>query len=171
MITLCKKWPSWKRLQGLWLISSLLEQEIQVKPIWSWKKRRDIWIWTLFTFCLIVSWVFIIETITGPQIKAFLSGVWNLVSDLRKTYPADCQIMVSSTFPSHFCQFGVVKGAADLGGWVRRFWFFFCQNRLIQVSKSRLKHRTYLPHPKSSHLKVDFCIQLLVKFQILIHFL
>ena len=48
---------------------------------------------------------------------------------------------------------------------------FFCQNRLIQVSKSRLKHRTYLPHPKSSHLKVDFCIQLLVKFQILIHFL
>ena len=48
---------------------------------------------------------------------------------------------------------------------------FFCQNRLIQVSKSRLKHRIYLPHPKSSRLKVDFCIQLPVKFQILIHFL
>ena len=127
MIKLCKKWPSWKRLQGLWLISSLLEQEIQVKPIWSWKKRRDIWILTLFTFCLIVSWVFIIETITGSQIKAFLSGVWNLVSDLRKTYPADCQIMVSSTFPSHFCQFGVIKGAAVLGGREWSWWGFFAK--------------------------------------------
>ena len=127
MIKLSKKWPSWRSLQCLWLISSLLEQEIQIKPNRSWKKRRSFWILTLFTFCLVVSWVFIIETITGSQIKAFLSGVWNLVSDLRKTYPADCQIMVSSTFLSHFCQFGVKKGLADLGGWVRKFWFFFAK--------------------------------------------
>ena len=127
MIKLSKKWPSWRSLQCLLLISSLLEQEIQVKHNRSWKKRRDIWILTLFTFCLIVSWVFIIETITGSQIKAFLSGVWNLVSDLRKTYPADCQIMVSSTFPSHFCQFGVIKGAADLGGTEWSWWVFFAK--------------------------------------------
>ena len=60
--------------------------------------------------------VFVIETITGSQIKAFLMGILNLDSDLRKKYPADCQTMVSSRFPSHFCQFGAVKGAADLGG-------------------------------------------------------
>jgi hypothetical protein len=47
-------------------------------------------------FCLIVSWVFIIETIAGSQIKGFSSGVSNLVSDLRKTYRADCQTMVLS---------------------------------------------------------------------------
>ena len=51
------------------------------------------------------------------------------------------------------------------------FWEFFCQNRLIQVWKSMLKHRTHSWLYKSSRLKVDFCIQLLVKFQILIHFL
>ena len=34
-----------------------------------------------------------------------------------------------------------------------------------------LKHRTHPELYKSSRLKVDFCIQLLVKFQILIHFL
>ena len=48
---------------------------------------------------------------------------------------------------------------------------FFSQNSLIQVWKSMLKHRTHPGLYKSSHLKVDFCIQLLVKFQILIHFL
>ena len=96
MIKLSKKWPSWRSLQGLWLISSLLEQEIQIKPNRSWEKRRSFWILTFFTFCLIVGRVFVIETITGSQIKAFLPGVWNLVSDLRKTYPAECQIMVSS---------------------------------------------------------------------------
>ena len=127
MIKLCQKWPPWKRLQGLWMISSLLEQEKQVKPIWSWNKRRDIWILTLFTFCLIVSWVFIIETIAGCQIKAFWPAVWNLVSYLRKTYPTECQIMVSSTFLSHFCQFRAVKGAADLGGIDQSFWFFFAK--------------------------------------------
>ena len=51
------------------------------------------------------------------------------------------------------------------------FGNFSCQNRLIQVSKSMLKHRTHSPAPKSYHLKVDFFIQLLVKFQILINFL
>ena len=63
-----------------------------------------------------MSRVFILETIAGSQIKAFFMGVLNLDSDLRKRYPADCQTMVSSRFPSHFCQFGAVKGAADLGG-------------------------------------------------------
>ena len=51
------------------------------------------------------------------------------------------------------------------------FGNFSCQNRLIQVSKSMLKHRTHSPAPKSYHLKVDFFIQLLVKFQMLINFL
>ena len=51
------------------------------------------------------------------------------------------------------------------------FWEFFCQNRLIQVWKSMLKHRTHSWLYKSSRLKVDFSIQLLVKFQILINFL
>ena len=48
---------------------------------------------------------------------------------------------------------------------------FFWKNKLIQVWKSMLKYRT---HPKQClpyHLKVDFFIQLLVKFQILINFL
>ena len=127
MIKLSKKWPSWRSLQCLWLISSLLEQEIQIQHNQSWKKRRDIWILTLFTFCLIVSWVFVIETIAGSQIKAFWPAVWNLVSYLRKTYPGNCQTMVSSTFSSHFCQFGAVKGAADLGGRDQRFWIFFAK--------------------------------------------
>ena len=72
--------------------------------------------------------------------------------------------MASSTFPSHFCQFGVVKGAADLGGRERRFWIFFCQNRLIQVWKywkSMLNHRTHPQLFSPYHLKVDFYIQLL----------
>ena len=98
MIKLSKKWPSWRRLQGLWLISSLLEQEIQIKHNRSWKKRRSFWILTLFTFCLIVSWVFVIETITGSQIKDFWLGVWNLGSNLRKLYPADCQTMGLSNY-------------------------------------------------------------------------
>ena len=82
-------------------------------------------------------------------------------------YLADCQTMVTSMFQSNFCQFGVMQGAADLGGSA----LIFCQNRLIQVWKSMLKHRTHSWLYKSSRLKVDFCIQLLVKFQILIHFL
>ena len=56
--------------------------------------------------------------------------------------------------------------------WVSiKFFNFFCQNRLIQVSKSMLKHKTHSPQNTTSRLKVDFCIQLLGKFQILIHFL
>ena len=51
-----------------------------------------------------------------------------------------------------------------------KFGNFSCQNRLIQVSKSMLMHRTHSPVYKSYHLKVDFFIQLLVKFQILINF-
>ena len=52
----------------------------------------------LFTFCLIVSWVFVIETITGSHIITFCPRISNRVSDLRKMYRADCQTMVSSTF-------------------------------------------------------------------------
>ena len=56
--------------------------------------------------------------------------------------------------------------------WVSiKFFNFFCQNRLIQVWKSMLKQKTHPEQYSSSHLKVDFCIQLLVKFQILINFL
>ena len=62
------------------------------------KKRRNFWILTFFTFCLIVSRVFVIETITGYQIKDFCVGVSNLGPDLRKTYPAECQTMVLSNF-------------------------------------------------------------------------
>ena len=127
IVKFCKKLPSWRRLQGLWLISSLLQQGLQIKHNQSWKKRRNIWILTLFTFCLIMSWVFIIETIAGSQIKAFLSGVWNLVSDLRKMYPADCQTMFSSTFRSHFCQFGVTQSTANLGGRAWSLWTFFAK--------------------------------------------
>ena len=61
------------------------------------EKKCNFWILFLCTFCLIVSWVFVIETITGSQIKDFCPRVWNLCSDLRKKYPADGQIMFSST--------------------------------------------------------------------------
>ena len=61
------------------------------------EKKWNFWILFLLTFCLIVSWVFVIETITGSQIKDFCPGVWNLCSDLKKKYPADGQIMFSST--------------------------------------------------------------------------
>ena len=61
------------------------------------EKKWNFWILFLCTFCLIVSWVFVIETITGSQIKDFCPRVWNLCSDLRKKYPADGQIMFSST--------------------------------------------------------------------------
>ena len=127
IIKIRQKWPSWRREQGLGLIFRVLEQEIQIKHNRSWKKRRNFWIWTLFTFCLIVSWVFMIETIAGCQIKAFSPLVWYLDSDLRKMYRGDCQTMVSSTFRSHFCTFGVKKGAADLGGSVRRCWIFYAK--------------------------------------------
>ena len=42
---------------------------------------------------------------------------------------------------------------------------------LIQVWKSMLMHRTHPKQYNPCHLKVDFSIQLLVKFQILINFL
>ena len=127
LIKIWKKRPSWRREQGLGLIFRVLEQEIQIKPNRSWKKRRNFWIWTLFTFCLIVSWVFIIETIAGSQIITFCPLVWYLVSDLRKMYRGDCQTMVSSTFRSQFCQFGGMLGAADLGGIEWSFWLFFAK--------------------------------------------
>ena len=68
-----------------------------------------------------MSVVFVIETITGSQIKAFFMSVLNLDSDLRKTYPAECQTMISSTFPSHFCQFEDMQGGAILGVIERSF--------------------------------------------------
>ena len=68
----------------------------KVKP--QLEKKWNFSIWFLFTFCLIVSWVFVIETIAGCQIKGFLSGVLNLDSNLRKRYPAECQTVVSSNF-------------------------------------------------------------------------
>ena len=74
-----------------------------------------------------MSVVFVIETITGSQIKAIFMGVLNLNSDLRKTYPAECQTMVSSTFRSHFCRFEVMQGTADLGGRVVIFGGFFAK--------------------------------------------
>ena len=45
-------------------------------------------------FCLIVSWVFVIETIAGSQIIKFCPEFLNLVSDLRKMYCVDCQTMI-----------------------------------------------------------------------------
>ena len=61
------------------------------------EKKWNFWILFLCTFCLIVSWVFVIETIAGCQIKDFCPRVLNLGSDIRKKYPADGQIMFSST--------------------------------------------------------------------------
>ena len=60
------------------------------------KKMKFLNLVFVFTFCLIVSLVFVIETITGSQIKDFCKGVLNLDSDLRKKYPAECQTMVFS---------------------------------------------------------------------------
>ena len=62
------------------------------------KKMKFLNLVFFFTFCLIVSWVFVIETITGSQIKDFWLGVWNLGSNLRKLYPADCQTMGLSNY-------------------------------------------------------------------------
>ena len=45
-------------------------------------------------FCLIVSWVFVIETIAGSQIIKFCPEILNLVSDLRKMYCVDCLTMI-----------------------------------------------------------------------------
>ena len=44
-------------------------------------------------FCLIVSWVFVIETIAGSQIITFVQRILNLVSDWRELYRADWQTM------------------------------------------------------------------------------
>ena len=62
------------------------------------RKKWNFCILFLCTFCLIVSWVFVIETIAGSQMKDFFLLVWNLGSNLRKTYPADCQTMVLTNF-------------------------------------------------------------------------
>ena len=88
----------WIREQGLGPIFRLLKQGMQIKPNCSWKKIETFESCFFFMFCLIVSWVFVIGTITGSQIKDFCLAVSNLGSDLRKMYPADCQTMVLSNF-------------------------------------------------------------------------
>ena len=73
-------------------------------------------------------------------------------------------------FQSHFCPFwsNVRRGRSRWQS--TKFLNLFGQNRLIRVSKSMLKHRTHPTQYQSYHLKVDFCIHNLVKFQILINF-
>ena len=62
------------------------------------EKKWNFWILFLFTFCLILSWVFVLETIAGCQIKAFCPLNLNLDSNLRKKYPAECQTLVFCNF-------------------------------------------------------------------------
>ena len=79
-----------------------------------------------------------------------------LLRRLKFGLRSECQTIVSSTFQSHFFQFGDMRGAADLGGRDCSLWIFFCQNRLIQVWKSMLKHRTHPDNYSLYCLKVDF---------------
>ena len=95
-----------------------------------------------------------------------------LISGLRFKKNVPCGrsnhgfINISEPFSSIWRHFG--RGRFR---WYRvKFLYFFCQNRLRQVSKSMLKQKTHPEQYSTYHLKVEFSIQLLVKFQILINF-
>ena len=62
---------SWRREQGLGLIFNLTPVE----------KKEISNSWLFFTFCLIVSWVFVIETIAGSQIITFCPG--NIITTIN----------------------------------------------------------------------------------------
>ena len=62
-------------------------------------KKKGIFLILIFlTFCLIVSWVFDLETIAGCLIFAFGPRISNLFLDLREIYRADCQTLVLSAW-------------------------------------------------------------------------
>ena len=62
------------------------------------RKKRIFLILIFLTFCLIVSWVFDLETIAGCLIFAFGPRISNLFLDLREIYRADCQSLVLSAW-------------------------------------------------------------------------
>ena len=91
---------------------------------------------------------------------------------LVQNQPKYCpKIAQKRQFQTLFCPFWrrIVHGRFR---WVSMFFLdFSCRNRLVQVQKSMLKHRTHPGMTSHPTLKVDFSIQLRVKFQILINFL
>ena len=75
-----------------------------------------------------------------------------------------------ANFRRIFFPFWRCEGRGRFRWYSIEFYNYSRQNRFIQVPESVLKHRTHPQLPMSYHLKVDFCIQLSVKFQILINF-